>query len=198
MFQPPVEICFATNNLNKLKEIQSLLPEKIKLKSLQDIGCSEELEETQDSLEGNSLQKASYVYDNYQVAVFADDTGLEVDALDGEPGVISARYAGNSRDNEANINLVLEKLTNAQNRKAQFRTVITLIIDGVNHQFEGVVRGTITDERAGGHGFGYDPIFIPDGFDCTFAEMSIEEKNKISHRGIATRKLVNYLINSFD
>ncbi|QSE97527.1 non-canonical purine NTP diphosphatase [Fulvivirga lutea] len=191
-----MEICFATNNQNKLKEIQKLLPESIRLKSLEDIGCFEELEESKNTIEGNSHQKASYVAEKYGVAVFADDTGLEVAALNGEPGVKSARYAGENRDNEANINLVLEKLKEKSDRSAQFRTVITLIIGGQEHQFEGLVKGEIIKQRLGNQGFGYDPIFIPQGFDCTFAEMSLEEKNKISHRGIATRKLVDHLIKS--
>jgi XTP/dITP diphosphohydrolase len=189
-----VNLCFATNNRHKIEEIASLI-NHVSLLSLTDIGCFEELEETQATLEGNSLQKAQYVFDNFGIAVFADDTGLEVDALGGEPGVHSARYAGEQRDNEANIELLLSKLKGESNRKAQFRTVITLIIEGKVTQFEGVAKGTIGDSRKGDGGFGYDAIFTPDNFDQTFAQMSIKEKNLISHRGLAVNKLVAYLNN---
>ncbi|UII33400.1 non-canonical purine NTP diphosphatase [Fulvivirga ulvae] len=188
-----MEICFATNNTNKINEIKRLLPSHIRLVSLADIGCDEELREDQKTLEGNSHQKADYVYKNYKVSCFADDTGLEVFALDGEPGVRSARYAGEIRSNEDNINLLLKNLEGSENRKAQFRTVVTLILNGKVRQFEGIVRGEIIKERIGTDGFGYDPVFIPKGYDKTFAQMNIEEKNLISHRGIAIRKLIEYL-----
>ena len=170
-----------------------MLPSHIRLVSLADIGCTEELSEDQPTLEGNSLQKADYVNKKYNIACFADDTGLEVFALNGEPGVKSARYAGDDRDNEKNIDLLINKLQGESNREAQFRTVITLISNGDTHQFEGVVRGQIIDNRTGGQGFGYDPVFIPEGFDKTFAEMTVDEKNKVSHRSKATHKLVEYL-----
>ena len=189
-----MEICFATNNQNKIKEIATLLEGKIKLLSLKDIGCEEELAENQKTLEGNSLQKAEYVCKNYNVDCFADDTGLEVIALDGAPGVYSARYAGEERDSVKNMMLLLKNLEDKENRKAQFRTVISLCIDGKMKQFEGVVKGAIATEFKGNKGFGYDPIFIPDGYATTFAEMSLEEKNEISHRGIAVQKLVTYLM----
>jgi XTP/dITP diphosphohydrolase len=189
-----VNLCFATNNRHKIEEIASLI-NHVSLLSLTDIGCFEELEETQATLEGNSLQKAQYVFDNFGIAVFADDTGLEVDVLGGEPGVHSARYAGEQRDNEANIELLLSNLKGESNRKAQFRTVITLIIEGKVTQFDGVAKGTIGDSRKGDGGFGYDAIFTPDNFDQTFAQMSIKEKNLISHRGLAVNKLVAYLNN---
>lgn len=188
-----MEICFATNNENKIKEIANLLEGKIRLLSLKDIGCEEELPETQKTLEGNSLQKAEYVCQNYQVDCFADDTGLEVIALDGEPGVYSAMYAGEERDSVKNMQLLIDNLRDKDIRKAQFRTVISLCMNGKLKQFEGLVTGSIAENFKGNKGFGYDPIFIPDGYDITFAEMSMEEKNKISHRGIAVRKLVDYL-----
>lgn len=188
-----MDICFATNNINKIKELKSLLPEHINLLSLEDIGCQEELREDQNTLEGNSYQKAEYVFNNYNIPCFADDTGLEVYALDGEPGVRSARYAGDARNTEANIDLLLKKLQGMENRNAQFRAVLTLILPDKTKQFEGVVRGEIIDERAGRGGFGYDPVFRPKGYEQTFAEMGLDEKNKISHRGIAVRKLVDYL-----
>ncbi|MBL6446842.1 non-canonical purine NTP diphosphatase [Fulvivirga sp. 29W222] len=188
-----MEICFATNNTNKINEIKRLLPDHIKLVGLQDIGCTEELREDQKTLEGNSHQKADYIYKNYKVPCFADDTGLEVFVLDGEPGVRSARYAGDARSNEDNINLLLKNLKGQENRNAQFRTVITLILNGKIRQFEGIVKGDIIEERVGNEGFGYDPVFIPKGYKKTFAQMTIEEKNQISHRGIAIRKLIEYL-----
>lgn len=188
-----MEICFATNNENKIKEIANLLEGKVRLLSLKDIGCEEELPETQKTLEGNSLQKAEYVCQNYQVDCFADDTGLEVIALDGEPGVYSARYAGEERNSVKNMQLLIENLRDKDIRKAQFRTVISLCMNGKLRQFEGIVTGSIAENFKGSKGFGYDPIFIPDGYEMTFAEMSMEEKNKISHRGVAVRKLVDYL-----
>lgn len=188
-----MKICLATNNFNKVQEIKSILNNRIEILSLADINCTEELPETQKTLEGNSLQKADYIHKNYHVNSLADDTGLEVFSLDGAPGVFSAMYAGNHRSNEDNMALLLNNLKEKENRKAQFKTIITLIINGRIRQFEGVVMGKITEEKRGSHGFGYDPVFLPDGFQKTFGEMSEEEKNKISHRGIAIRKLATYL-----
>lgn len=188
-----MKICFATNNQHKLEELRQLLGNSIELVGLSDIGCNEELAEDQDTLEGNSLQKAQYVFDHYHVNCFADDTGLEVESLNGEPGVYSARYAGPQRNNNDNINLLLTKLKQEKNRSAQFRTIITLIIEGNVHTFEGIVKGEITLSASGQKGFGYDPVFKPDGYETTFAEMTMEEKNKISHRGRATQKLVHFL-----
>lgn len=188
------KICFATNNANKLKEIQQALPE-IEIVSLKEIGCVEELPETQNTLKGNSLQKAKYVYDKFGIDCFADDTGLEIEALGGEPGVYSARYAGPACDSESNMDKVLVKLKGQSNRQAQFKTVITLIESGEETFFEGEAKGQIRTERVGVKGFGYDPIFEPESYDITFAEMSMEEKNEISHRGIAVRKMIAYLAN---
>ncbi len=190
-----MELCFATNNLHKLEEVSSLLGDTFHLLSLKDIGCETELPENQDTLEGNSLEKAAYVHRHYKIPCFADDTGLEVDALNGAPGVYSARFAGPQKDSQDNIKLLLEKLEGVSNRSAQFRTVITLIIgDKINH-FEGIVRGKIAEKLSGHSGFGYDPVFIPEGYDISFAEMSMEQKNQLSHRGIAIRKLTDFLKN---
>ncbi len=186
-------LCFATNNAHKVAEIQALLGTNFVLQSLKDIGCEEELAETGTTLEANSLQKAQYLFDNYHVDCFADDTGLEVEALNGEPGVYSARYAGEQRDSLDNIHLLLTKLKGQVNRKARFRTVITLIQAGVITQFEGIVEGHIMEELKGTAGFGYDPIFVPNGYETTFAEMSMEEKGSISHRGRAFQKLITFL-----
>lgn len=188
-----MELVFATNNQHKLKELQAILGDTIRLLSLKDIGCFEEIPEEQPSLEGNAQQKAFFVYEKYGYPCFADDTGLEIEALNGEPGVFSARYAGPEKDADANMNKVLDKLQKINNRKARFRTVIALITAGVEKQFEGVVEGEITREKRGDSGFGYDPVFLPDGFDKTFAEMDLSTKNKISHRGRAVQKLVQYL-----
>ena len=188
-----MKLVFATNNLNKLSEIQSLVPKEIEILSLKDIDCNEELAETTPTLEGNALQKASYVFENYGYNCFADDTGLEIDALNGDPGVYSARYAGEECRAEDNINLVLQKLKGQTNRIAEFRTVIALIIDGKETFFEGNCKGEITEFRSGVEGFGYDPIFLPNGFDKTFAEMKQNEKGLISHRGKAFKKLVDFL-----
>ncbi|WP_276497843.1 non-canonical purine NTP diphosphatase [Pontibacter litorisediminis] len=187
------KLCFATNNRHKLAEVSQMLEGKYELLTLQDIGCNEELAEEQDTLEGNSRQKAEYVWDNYNVSCFADDTGLEVEALNGEPGVYSARYAGPQRSDADNINKLLQRLEGQENRRARFRTSITLILDGQQHQFEGIVTGSIATEWKGDKGFGYDPVFVPDGHDRTFAQMSAEEKNAISHRGRATQELVRFL-----
>lgn len=188
-----MEICFATNNVKKLEEIRHLLEPAFRIKSLADIGCNEELPETGNTLEANSLQKARYVWDNYGIACFADDTGLEVETLGGEPGVYSARYAGPERDNEANMKLVLQKLEGEKNRKARFRTLITWIGREGYRQFEGVVEGEILSAKAGEKGFGYDPLFQPLGEERSFAQMSMEEKNNISHRGRALKKFVDFL-----
>jgi XTP/dITP diphosphohydrolase len=188
-----MKLCFATNNKGKLIEIQNLLNDKYQIVSLQDIGCTEELEETRPTLEGNSLQKAEYVFNKYKVNCFADDTGLEVEALNGAPGVISARYAGLQCSPEDNMNLLLSNLDGVTNRKARFRTIITLIMDGHIHYFEGTAEGEILTSRSGKEGFGYDPIFRPAGFDRSFAEMSVEEKNQISHRAKAVKKMVEFL-----
>ncbi|MER2996214.1 non-canonical purine NTP diphosphatase [Pontibacter populi] len=187
------ELCFATNNRNKIAEVSQMLEGKYKLLSLEDIGCNEELAEDQDTLEGNSRQKANYVWANYNVNCFADDTGLEVDAICGEPGVYSARFAGPQRSDTDNINKLLHVLEGQENRRARFRTSITLYLDNQEYQFEGIVNGTIATEYKGNKGFGYDPIFIPEGHEKTFAEMSPEEKNAISHRGRAMQKLISFL-----
>lgn len=188
-----MELCFATNNQHKLDEVSQLLGDSFKVVSLEAIGCTEELPEEQDTLEGNSLQKAKYVSDKFNINCFADDTGLEVEALGGEPGVHSARYAGEQRNNEDNISLLLEKLSNQSNRSARFRTVITLILGNQIHQFEGIVNGAILKSRRGEKGFGYDPLFLPEGMNKSMAELTSSEKNAISHRGDAIRKLVAFL-----
>lgn len=188
-----MDLCFATNNPGKLKEIKALAEPRFRILSLADIGCREELPENQDTLEGNALEKASYVYNKYRVNCFADDTGLEVSALNGAPGVYSARYAGPSCSPEDNMNLLLEKMKGAADRTAVFRTCIALILDDKTHIFNGTVKGEILTEKSGSQGFGYDPIFKPEGFPGSFAEMSLEEKNKISHRGRAVESLMEFL-----
>lgn len=188
-----MELVFATNNKHKLEELQLILGDKIELQSLKDIGCNEEIPEEQPTLEGNANQKSTYVFNKYGYPCFADDTGLEIEALNGEPGVFSARYAGEEKSAEANMEKVLEKLSKINNRKARFRTVISLILDGEEKQFEGIVEGEIIKIKRGRSGFGYDPIFQPNGFNETFAEMNLEDKNKVSHRGRAVEKLVQYL-----
>lgn len=188
-----MNLCFSTNNANKIKEVAQLLGTDFQLLGLKDIGCHEELSEDQTTLEGNAEQKAAYVHENYSVDCFADDTGLEVEALNHEPGVYSARYAGPQRSDEDNMALLLEKLASAPNRKARFRTVICACIGQDKHFFEGIVEGEIAKNHSGDQGFGYDPIFIPNGYSQTFAQMSLEEKNKISHRSIAVQKLVEFL-----
>jgi len=188
-----MKLVFATNNQNKVNEIKSLLGEGIEIVSLKDIGCNEELPETQETLEGNALQKARYVADNYNVNCFADDTGLEVDSLNGAPGVYSARYAGEQCTAEDNMTKILSELEGKENRKAKFRTIVALILNGKEHSFEGKIDGSITRSKSGSDGFGYDPIFQPNGFDITFSEMSMAEKNAISHRGKAVAKLVAFL-----
>lgn len=183
----------ATNNKHKISEIRPLIEPDFRILGLDEIGCHEDLPETENTLEGNSLQKAAYVYNNFQLPCFADDTGLEVEALNGAPGVFSARYAGEQKNSDDNIVLLLKNLAGNHNRKARFRTVITLVgLDGI-HRFEAMVNGCILTEKRGLGGFGYDPVFQPDGYVKSMAEMSLEEKNLISHRGLAIRKLVHYL-----
>lgn len=193
MSSEKIKICFASNNPKKLEEIRKILPERFELLSLKDIGCTAELPENSGTIEGNSHQKAEYVWEEFEVNCFADDTGLEVDALNGEPGVDSAFYAGFPRSDEKNVDKLLSSLQDEEERSARFRTVITLFLDGEDHQFEGVVEGEILKSRSGEGGFGYDPVFRPEGYQQSFAEMDMEEKNKISHRGIATRKLIAFL-----
>lgn len=188
-----MELVFATNNKHKLEELQAILGNDIKLLSLKEIGCTEDIPEEQPTLEGNARQKSMYVYKKYGYPCFADDTGLEVEALNGEPGVYSARYAGDEKSSEANMQKVLKKLAAEENRKARFRTVISLIIDGKERQFEGIVEGEILTQKRGNSGFGYDPVFQPAGLKTSFAEMNLSDKNKISHRGRAVEKLVAYL-----
>lgn len=188
-----MKLVFATNNLNKLKEVQSLIPEHITLLSLKDIGCEEDIPETQPTIEGNALQKAEYVKTNYGYDCFADDTGLEVEALNGAPGVFSARYAGPQRNANDNTNKLLNALLNNTNRTAQFKTVISLILNGSTETFTGICKGKITTSKRGDKGFGYDPIFQPEGHNKTFSEIDLEEKNKIGHRGKAVTLLVNHL-----
>jgi XTP/dITP diphosphohydrolase len=190
-----MKLVFATNNKNKLQEIQSLAGNKFEILSLDQIQCFDEIPETCTTLEGNANQKAMYIYNKYKLNCFADDTGLEIDALDGEPGVYSARYAGLNCNADDNIDKVLEKMKECNMRNAKFRTIISLIIDGKEIQFEGEVKGKILHERHGEKGFGYDPIFQPIGYNHSFAELSVDEKNKISHRGLATQKLIEYLKN---
>ncbi len=188
-----MKLIFATNNANKVKEIKALVGERFDILSLKEINCLDDLPETQDTLEGNAMQKARYVADKFNVNCFADDTGLEVDALDGAPGVYSARYAGEDCIAENNMNKLLSEMDGVENRKANFRTCIALIIDGQEHIFDGEVQGKITQHKSGEEGFGYDPIFQPEGYEQTFSEMTLEAKNKISHRGRAVRKLAEYL-----
>ena len=188
-----MQLVFATGNRNKVNEIQQLIVNDVNLLSLQDIGCLEEVPETKPTIEGNASQKAMYVYEKYHCNCFADDTGLEIEALNGKPGVLSARYAGEAKNADDNMNKVLKEMAAVTNRKARFKTVIALVIDGKEIQFEGIVNGTILKEKQGGKGFGYDPIFMPDSYDKSFAEMDLSEKNKISHRAIAVNKLVEYL-----
>lgn len=191
-----MKLCLATNNRHKIEELQAILGNQFELVTLEEIGCFDEIPETQPTMEGNSLQKAQYVYDHYGVNCFADDSGLEVDALGGEPGVYSARYAGEERSHAKNIEKLLANLEGVENRSAQFRAVITLILDGKINQFEGIVRGKIIAELRGNGGFGYDPVFVPEGYDKTFAEMTMDEKNPISHRGRSVAKLVEFLSNT--
>ena len=188
-----MKLVFATNNKHKLDEVRAILGNRVEILSLNDINCHDDIPETADTLEGNALIKARYIYDKFGVDCFADDTGLEVEALNGEPGVYSARYAGEECNSEANMNKLLQNLTGKNNRNAQFRTVIALIIKGEEKLFNGIVKGTISHEKIGNSGFGYDPVFIPEGFSESFAQMSGDMKNSISHRYRATEELNNYL-----
>lgn len=190
-----MKICFATNNLKKIEEVKAALDSDFEIVSLQDIGCFEELPETGDTLDHNAFQKARYVKSNFGVDCFADDTGLEVDALDGAPGVYSGRFAGEPRSDERNIALLLDKMSDKNDRKARFRTVIALILEGKEYAFEGVAAGEILNEKIGSGGFGYDPVFRPSGYNKTFAELSLAEKNEISHRGKAVKALISFLRN---
>lgn len=189
-----MKIFFATNNTHKLEEVKAMLPGDIELCGMDELGLEEEIPETHDTLEGNALQKARFIHDKYGVNCFADDTGLEVDALEGRPGVHSARYAGDQKDSNANTQKLLHELKDKKNRKARFRTVIALILDNEEMLFNGIAEGEIIDEKRGNEGFGYDPVFVPAGYNQTFAEMSLEEKNKISHRYKATNMLAEYLM----
>jgi len=189
-----MKIVFATNNAHKLSEIRQILGSQFEIVSLNDIGCHDDIPETADTLEGNAMMKARYVNDHFHIDCFADDTGLEVDALDGEPGVHSARYAeGTDHNSEANMQKLLKKLEGETNRKAHFRTVIALIQEGEIHEFEGRVDGHIAKEKSGQAGFGYDPIFVPDGYSQSFAELGDDIKNQISHRARATKRLAEFL-----
>jgi XTP/dITP diphosphohydrolase len=188
-----MQLVFASNNKNKILEIQSILPDTIEILSLESIGCHEDIPETASTIEGNAILKANYVTQKYGFNCFADDTGLEVDSLNGEPGVYSARYAGEQRNDDDNMNKLLDSLTNKSNRKAQFKTVIAFNLNGKQHLFTGIARGEITLEKLGNQGFGYDPIFKPEEYQETFAQLSLEIKNKISHRGKATQQLIDFL-----
>ena len=190
-----MKLVFATNNKNKLKEVQALLPDSIKLLSLKDIGCNEDIPETKPTIEGNAIQKAEYIKNNYGYNCFADDTGLEVDALNGAPGVYSARYAGEQRNANDNTNKLLSELKNKLDRSAQFKTVIALHVNDDLHTFTGICKGEITQQKTGEKGFGYDPVFKPNGHNQTFAEMDLELKNQIGHRGKAVSKLITFLNN---
>jgi XTP/dITP diphosphohydrolase len=187
------KLVFVTNNAHKLEEISSILGGKMELLSLKDIQCTADIPETADTLEGNAIQKAEYIHRHYGLDCFADDTGLEVEALDGAPGVYSARYAGEGHDSEANMQKLLHNLEGKDNRKAQFRTAICLIMDDEQHLFEGICRGEIIKEKRGGAGFGYDPIFVPEGYTETFAELGNDIKNTISHRAKAVQMLCEFL-----
>ncbi|MDG1475819.1 MAG: non-canonical purine NTP diphosphatase [Vicingaceae bacterium] len=189
-----MQLVFATNNKNKIKEINNLIGNSIELLSLEDINCLEDIPETSDTIAGNALQKAQYVFDKYGYNCFADDTGLEIESLNNEPGIYSARYAGPQRNSNDNMDKVLAGLKNKENRNAHFKTVIALIIDGKETLFEGIAKGEITESKSGSEGFGYDPIFKPQGYEITFSEMNLDEKNKISHRAKAMKQLVNYLM----
>ncbi len=188
-----MKICFATNNTKKVEEGAAALKGLIEIVSLRDIGCNEELPETGDTLDDNAFEKARYVFEHYGVNCFADDTGLEVAALNGAPGVYSGRFAGEPRSDARNLSLLLEKMKGQTDRSARFRTVIALILDGKEYQFDGIAEGKITQSSSGEGGFGYDPIFQPQGHDRTFAMLSLEEKNEISHRGKAVKALLNFL-----
>lgn len=190
-----MELVFATNNQHKINEVAPLMPASIKLIGLKQLGFNGDIPETADTLEGNASMKSYFIYNQYNTNCFSDDTGLEIDALNGEPGVYSARYAGEGCSFKDNIMKVLTKLHGVENRKAKFRTVISLIINGKEYLFEGKIEGQIIKEVKGSEGFGYDPIFLPDGYNITFAQMPLEQKNIISHRALAVKKLVDFLYN---
>ena len=190
-----MKLVFASNNKNKIAEIQQKVGSQFQIVSLEDIGCFVDIPETAETIEGNAILKANYVTENFGLPCFADDTGLEIVSLNNEPGVYSARYAGEQKNAEDNMDLVLQKLASKTNRKAQFKTIIALNIYGEQHLFEGIVKGEITLEKLGNQGFGYDPVFQPEGFSTTFAQMTMEQKSVISHRGIAVQKLINFLSN---
>jgi XTP/dITP diphosphohydrolase len=188
-----MKLVFATNNQNKVNEVQSLIPSHITILSLAAIGCEEDIPETQPTIKGNAIQKANYVKEHYGYDCFADDTGLEVTALNGEPGVFSARYAGLQRNADDNMNKLLSELEDKNDRSAHFKTVVALILNGEQHTFEGICEGTIIKEKKGDQGFGYDPIFMANGFEETFAQISLAEKNRVGHRGKAVQKLTGFL-----
>ena len=187
-----MKLVFASNNKNKIQEIQTLVPNTIQIVSLEEIGCFEDIPETADTIEGNAILKANYVTEKYGYDCFADDTGLEVEALNGAPGVYSARYAGEQKDANDNMDKLLFELKDKTNRKANFKTVIALNLNGKQNLFSGIIHGKIIEEKIGTNGFGYDPIFVADGYEKTFAELSMEEKSNISHRGIAVKQLIEY------
>jgi XTP/dITP diphosphohydrolase len=193
-----MKLVFATNNKHKLQEVRDIVGDRVEVLSLSDINCNDDIPETADTLQGNALIKARYIYEKYGVDCFADDTGLEVEALDGAPGVYSARYAGEECDSEANMKKLLHNLTDKNNRNAQFRTVIALIINGEERLFNGIVKGVIATKKMGTSGFGYDPIFIPEGFSESFAQMDASMKNSISHRYRATEELSKFLKEKHD
>ncbi len=188
-----MKLVFASNNKNKIQEIQALVPKNIQIVSLEDIGCTEDIPETADTIEGNAILKANFVTEKYGYNCFADDTGLEVDALNGAPGVYSARYAGEQKDANDNMDKLLSELEDKSNRKANFKTVIALNLNGKQNLFTGIINGKIIKEKIGTNGFGYDPIFVADGYEKTFAELTMEEKSTISHRGIAVKELILFL-----
>ena len=188
-----MKLVFASNNKNKIQEIQALVPNTIQIVSLEEIGCTEDIPETADTIEGNAILKANYVTEKYGYDCFADDTGLEVEALNGAPGVYSARYAGEQKDANDNMDKLLSELKDKSNRKANFKTVIALNLNGKQNLFTGIINGKIIKEKIGTNGFGYDPIFVADGYEKTFAELSMEEKSTISHRGIAVKELILFL-----
>ncbi|KIX20029.1 deoxyribonucleotide triphosphate pyrophosphatase [Flavobacterium sp. 316] len=192
-----MKLVFASNNKNKISEIQQMLPKEITLLSLEDIGCFVDIPETANTIEGNAILKANYITEKYGYNCFADDTGLEVDALNGEPGVYSARYAGEQKNSEDNMNKLLSELQDKNNRSANFKTVIALNINNTQHLFTGIAKGTIIEHKKGNQGFGYDPIFLPENYEKTFAEMNLDEKATLSHRGKATKELITFLNNNY-
>ncbi len=188
-----MKLVFASNNKNKIKEIQLLLPNSFQILSLEEIGCFEDIPETANTIEGNAILKANYVTEKFGYNCFADDSGLEVAFLNGEPGVYSARYAGEKKDDNANMDKLLANLKGETNRKANFKTVICLNLNGEQHLFSGIINGKIIEEKIGTNGFGYDPVFVADGYTKTFAELTLEEKSAISHRGLAVKQLIEFL-----